>query len=447
MKFTKIFIVFLLFSNLIFAQNQIKEIDSLLKTYTKLNQFNGNLMVIKNGETIYKATHQINNPSSDKLNEKTIFPIASLSKSFTALVILKLQEEQKLSIEDQLSKYLPDYPNGEKILIKHLLSHGSGIYELLRKPKYIEAYSHNYNVTPDELLAYFKNEPLDFNPGEDFSYSNSGYVVLGVIIEKITQLSYEEAIKKYILKPLRMKHTGYNYSNFKGKKTKGYEYLSQTRKKDVKLWNGTNLYATGGLYSNLEDLRKFYLGLINNKIITQKSFDEATTVQNKQYGWGWFIDTIGGDKIINHGGNMEGFTSHFMLNTEKDIAIIALNNITSNSLERISNTIYKIITDKPYSFPKPKMEVFPNENTLKTYVGTYDISEDYIVSIKLIQGNLYFLINKEKELKLSAESESKFFIQDENILIEFIKEENNKQKIKIKIKEGLSTKIGDQIEN
>lgn len=427
------------------SQNKTNEIDSLLNSYTALNLFNGNVMVIKDGNTFYNATYQINNPSSSTLNKKTIFPIGSLTKSFTALVILKLQEEQKLSIEDQISKYLPDYPNGEKIRIKHLLSHGSGIYESFRNPKYREAYSQSNNVTPDELVDYFKNEPLDFNPGEDFSYSNSGYVVLGVIIEKITQLSYEEAIKKYILKPLRMKHTGYNYSNFKGKKTKGYEYLSQTRKKEVKLWNGTYLYATGGLYSNVDDLRKFYLGLINNKIITQKSFDEATTVQNKQYGYGWFIDIIGGDKIINHGGNIEGFTSYFMMNKEKNICIIALNNMTSTSLERISNTIYKIVTDKPYSFPKPKIEIFPSENILKTYVGTYDISEDYIVKIILIKGNLYFLVNKEKELKLSAETESLFFIKDENILIEFIYDENKSQKIKIK--EGLSTKIGDKIKN
>ena len=427
------------------SQNKTKEIDSLLSAYTSLNLFNGNVMVIKDGNTFYNATYQINNPSSSTLNKKTIFPIGSLSKSFTALVILKLQEEQKLSIEDQISKYLPDYPNGEKIRIKHLLSHGSGIYESFRNPKYREAYSQSNNVTPDELVAYFKNEPLDFNPGEDFSYSNSGYVVLGVIIEKITQLSYEEAIKKYILKPLRMKHTGYNYSNFKGKKTKGYEYLSQTRKKEVKLWNGTYLYSTGGLYSNVQDLQKFYLGLINNKIVTQKSFDLATSVQNKYYGYGWFIDTVSGDKTINHGGNIEGFTSHFMMNKEKNICIVALNNMTSSSLELISNTIYKIVTDKPYSFPKPKIEIFPSENILKNFVGTYEISEAYIVNVKLIQRNLYFQINNEKELKLKAEKESQFFIQDENISIEFFKQDSNKQKIKIK--EGLSTKIGDKIKN
>lgn len=431
-----------LISHQIFPQNKTSEIDSLVSTYTSLNLFNGNILVIKDGKTIYNATHQINNSSSNKINSKTIFPIGSLTKSFTALVILKLQEEQKLSIEDQLSKYLPEYPNGEKIHLKHLLSHSSGVYESYRNPKYFDASTGKKNISPIEKMNFFKNEPLDFNPGDDFGYSNSGYDLLGIIIEKVTDLSYEEAIKKYVLKPLKMKNSGYQYENVKQNKTIGYSYLSKNIKKEAKVCNGTYLYASGGLYSTLEDLKKFYYGLLNHKIISKKSFELATTVQNKYYGYGWFIDKIDQDKIINHGGNIEGFTSYFMINIEKNICIIALNNITSNSLERIGNSIYKIITNKPYALPKPKKEIFLKEEFLKQYIGNYEISSDYFVNLSIKNGLLYLKINKEEPLKLNAESDKQFYIQEENITIEFVQDGND---TKIKIREGLSTKIGNKV--
>ena len=425
------------------AQNKIDEIDILLNSYTNLNLFNGNLMVIREGKTFYKATHQINNPSSDKLNMKTILPIGSLSKSFTALIILKLQEEQKLSLNDQLSKYIPDYPNGNKIFIKHLLSHSSGIYESYRNPKYFQASVDTNNITPIEKLTYFKNEPLDFNPGADFSYSNSGYDLLGVIIEKITLQSYGEAVKKYIFGPLKMKNSGYNYDNLKKKKTIGYSYLSKNRKKEAKLSNGTYLYSSGGLYSTMNDLKKFYKGLIKNEIISKQSFELATSIQQKQYGYGWFIDEIGQDIVINHGGNLEGFTSYFLMNVEKKICIIALNTITSTSLEKVGNSIYKLMTDKPYTLPKPKKEIFPSLNVLKKYIGNYEVSATYSVSTELKEGSLVLKINDEEAFKLSAETDHTFFVAGENMIIEFFEDEKNNKKIKIV--EGLSTKIGDKI--
>ena len=180
------------------------------------------------------------------------------------------------------------------------------------------------------------------------------------------------------------------------------------------------------------------------KIVSKETYNEATTPFLDGYGYGWFIDTIGDDKIINHGGNIEGFTSYFLMNPENDICVILLNNITSTSLERIGNSVYKIITNKPYSLPKPKQEIQLKQAVLSSYIGKYEVSENYVATITLENNNLFLQINNEDKLKLSAEKKNSFFIKEEDIGIEFISKENNL--FQLKIRQGLSTKIGDKID-
>ncbi len=156
----------------------------MIKGYISINKFNGSALVIRNGKKFYEKSYGYQNAETKKLITKhSIFPIDSLTKSFTALLVLKLAEENKLSVEDPISTYIPDYPKGNQIKIKYLLSNTGGIFGKFRNAKFYE-------------MAFFKNELLDFEPGTKFSYSNSGFDLLGIIVEKVTGSSYSVKIKQ-----------------------------------------------------------------------------------------------------------------------------------------------------------------------------------------------------------------------------------------------------------
>ncbi|PJJ58620.1 serine hydrolase domain-containing protein [Hymenobacter chitinivorans] len=441
-----VFFLFLLLSSLS-AKAQIShpKIDSLINAYVAINKFNGSALVVKDGKKIYEKSFGYRNAANKSLNSaSSIFPIGSLSKSFTALVVLKLAEEKKLAINDPISNYIPDYPRGSEIQIRHLLSNSSGIYEIFRNPEYVKQLNTNTTFSREDLIAFFKEKPLDFEPGSQFSYSNSGFDLLGIIIEKVTGLSYSEAASKYIFKPLKMNNSGFDFKNLKNaNKVVQYSFISKTRQVETKPWNSSLNFSSGGLYSTTNDLLKFYQGLSSFKIVSRETFSQATTPFRGHYGYGWFIDQIHGDRVINHGGNVEGATSYFLMIPEQKIGIILLNNITSTSLEKIGNSMYAALQNMPYSLPKPKKGIELTATTLLKYTGTFEVSESYKVKIYEDAHRLFVQVNDANGIPLSAEKEGVFFVNDDDIVLEFISKDD--KVVQLKIKQGLSTKVADKV--
>lgn len=442
---TLLLVVFLVISNQLSAQEKQSKIDELIKAYSQVNKFNGTALVTVRGEVIYKNAIGYSDAAKQKENNlKSIFPIGSLTKTFTAAMILKLAENNKLSLQDPLTKYFPEFLPGKDITIEHLLTHTSGVYESLRNPAYRADMETDKKINTNEIMGYFIDQPLDFKPGTQFSYSNSGYNLLGIIIEKVTGLSYNKALEKYIFKKFNLNHTGFDYKTLSNSnKTTGYSYLSPTRHVEVKPGNPMLLYSSGALYSTVDDLNKWYAVLKNNKFISQESFKKAIQDHLGGYGYGWFIDSRYDKKIISHGGNVEGSTSCFIMEPENDISIILLNNITSTKLEQIGNSILAILLDKPYKLPKPKTAIQLDENTLSQYIGKYTISDDFIVSISNEEGQLYFQENQKAPIKIYAEKANYFFVNDDNLEIVFRKLEGNKM-LEIKLSQGLSTRVGER---
>lgn len=167
-----------------------QEIDHIIKAYEAIHKFNGTALIHYQNTTIFERSYGWQNVEKKILNQnKNVYQIASLTKSFTALVIVKLNEEGELSVKDPISKFITDYPRGNEITIEHLLTHTSGIYEALQNKEYFRLLHTGKIITKNEQLSFFKNEPLAFEPGTQFSYTNSGYILLGMIIEKVTGLS------------------------------------------------------------------------------------------------------------------------------------------------------------------------------------------------------------------------------------------------------------------
>ncbi|MCC3158313.1 serine hydrolase [Hymenobacter sp. 15J16-1T3B] len=427
------------------AQSGYGKIDTLLNAYASVHKFNGTALVTQDHKTVYEKSFGYQDAVTKKLNtSNSIYPVGSLTKPFTALVILKLVEENKLSLTDPVSKFIPDYPRGSQIQLKHLLTHTAGIYEPLRNPKYLEQVVADHAFKPAEVMGFFKNEPLDFEPGSKFSYSNSGYDLLGVIIEKVTRLPYSAAVSKYIFGPLQMKKSGFNFQKLQDdNKVTNYAYLSPTRQAEVKIWNSNLTYSSGALYSTAGDLLKFYEGLSSFKIVSEQTLEQATNPLLGHYGYGWFLDVIHGDRVIDHGGNIPGATSYFLFSPEHQTCIILLNNITSTTLEKTGKSMYAALRNKPYSIPKPQQEIKLGEKALLRYTGFFEVSANYKLEISQEADKLFMRINNGDKVKLLAESENRFFINDEDMALEFISKDD--KIVQLKIKQGLATKIADKI--
>lgn len=318
-----------------------------MDNYSRKNEFSGTILVAKDDQILLNKGYGIADYNKRIANKpNTVFEIASITKQFTATAILMLQENKLLSVEDTISKYIPDYPNGNNIRIYNLLTHTSGIPEYLDYAQSIDTENHSY--TPEELVGLFRNEPLNFNTGTSFEYSNSNYILLGYIIEKVSNMKYEDYIEKNILCPLNLTETGFlnNETNVKDKSI-GYYFINKHSKEQAEAPKEEALisYSAGEIYSNVEDLYKWENALLSEKVITKESLNEMFTPYLNNYGYGWFIyENNDGDKVVFHSGNLPGYTSFIEKNLDKNYEIIILcNENIDDSINNVSIALSEIL--------------------------------------------------------------------------------------------------------
>ena len=319
-----------------------KEIETYLQTFLDDNLFMGSVLVTRGQEVLLSKGYGMANLEHNIPNTSyTLFRIASLTKQFTATAILKLQEENLLDVNNSLATYLPDYPKGKQITIHQLLNHTSGIpsftsFEDFKTKKRIA-------IELDELIAWFKNRPLDFTPGDRFSYSNSGYVVLTKIIEIVSNLAYADYLQQHIFTPLGMTDSGYDRaSTILPNRAAGYTFTDEEHKNADFIDMSIPLGA-GGLYSTVEDLDKWSRSLYTDAVISQASVNtmfaptiEVPNEENEQiyYGYGWKIDTQHNRKRVFHEGVIDGFSTYFALYPGDRVTIIVLSNRHASPVEK-----------------------------------------------------------------------------------------------------------------
>lgn len=295
------------------GQKMISELDSVI-----LNSFNqdgpGVTVLIKHkGEVIYhKGFGMANVEQNVKMDAGQVFRIGSITKQFTACAILKLAEEGKLSLADDLQKYLPDYPTQEQVItIEHLLTHTSGIKSYTGLQEWTSELQRK-DFKPIELIEYFKRDSLNFIPGERFMYNNSGYFILGYIIEKVSGLSYEEFIETRFFKALRMDDSRYDHpEEIIPMRVAGYNRDSSNLQ-NAKYLSMTQPFSAGSLMSTVSDLSKWYEAVFSYKVIKEESLKLAHTAfelnngKSTGYGYGWFIGNRLDRPTIVHGGGING---------------------------------------------------------------------------------------------------------------------------------------------
>ncbi|UOK41697.1 MULTISPECIES: serine hydrolase domain-containing protein [Flavobacterium] len=336
------------FINILSAQEFEKKIDSIIKTeFSDANEPGGAFLIAKNGKAMYKkAFGKANLELNVNMTTDDVFQIGSMTKQFTAVSILLLEKQGKLNINDPISKFVPDYPSGNEITIKHLLTHTSGIKDFT-KIKTISEIAQK-EMTPKMMIDFFKNEPIDFKPGEKFEYNNSGYVLLGYIIELTSGTTYENFIQKNIFEKIGMNNS-YYASDRKIIKNRAYGY----HKKSYGFVNKTIInfsvpFSSGSLMSTLDDMLKWQNALNQNMLLDTADLNKAFKKYNLgngeeiTYGFGWHIKDINGIPTREHGGSVFGFKSMAVYIPSKDIYVIGLSNCDCHSPTEITKEIAKL---------------------------------------------------------------------------------------------------------
>ena len=346
-----------------FGQTKVERIDQFMSLCHEYGQFNGSVLVADKGEVIYKKGFGFADMEWEIPNQPdTKFRLGSVTKAFTAMLVLQLVQQGKLKLHGKITDYLPDYPRrqGNRVSIHQLLTHTSGIPDYGESPNYRDLSRNPF--TPELLIRLFADSALQFEPGSKFCYSNSGYFLLGMIIERVTGKPYEQVLQENILNPLDMVNSGYDHwDTILKKRARGYQ------KKAILYVNAPYLdmslpYSAGSLFSTVEDLYLWDQALYSDKLLPEQTrdymFRSYIPAYGKWYGYGWVIGraAIGNSNdsaiVVEHGGTISGFSALISrIPSERDL-IVLLNNTRPASFASMARAIRGILYEKPYDLPK-----------------------------------------------------------------------------------------------
>lgn len=393
-----------------------KKVDAYLRPYLKTERFSGSVLMARGGKVLMKQGYGMANYELGVANTpRTIFRLGSLTKQFTALAILQLMEQKRLSLTDSLHKYIPDYPHGDRITIHHLLTHTAGIPNFTAFPEYREIMILPHPL--EKIIERFKERPLDFTAGEKFSYSNSGYILLSDIIEKASGKAFEAVLRENIFQPLRMKSTGYDHTEaVLPNRASGY-VLTDEGLRNAPYMDMSIPVGGGALFSTVEDLYRWDRALYTEKLLSRESLNRMFTPWQGEsgYGYGWMMGKLAGRQAEMHTGGINGFHTFMARFPGDEGCVIALNNIENAPIGRIGADLAAILIGDKYEIP-PWKTAPVDPAVFDAYAGRYEFDGRYQTEVKTItvrrEGDrLMAQIGDQLTVRLYPESPTKFFMK------------------------------------
>jgi CubicO group peptidase (beta-lactamase class C family) len=361
-------------------------LDEVARSYTPKDAFMGTVLVVKGDEVLLDKGYGLANlewkiPNSPEVK----FRLGSLTKQFTATLILLLQQDGKLNIDDPVSKYLAGTPKAwEKITLANLLGHTSGIPNFTND-KDFGVWSQSPRTVAEEL-AFFENKPLDFEPGSKFSYSNSNFEVLGAVIEKVSGQKYGDQLRERIFDPLGMKDTGLDADDLvlpkrsegymQGKDAAGKAALVVARSESM-----TVPWAAGSMYSTTGDLLKWERGLFGGKVLSADTLKRMTTAGKGDYGLGVGVREKDGLKVVEHGGGIEGFNTQLTYVPERGIAVVVLANVNGAAPGAMAGQLLEVALGKTVELADEKKGVPIGKEELVKFAGVYELAPTFALTI------------------------------------------------------------------
>jgi CubicO group peptidase (beta-lactamase class C family) len=401
-----------------------QRLDEVAGSFARDDSFMGAVLVAKGSEILLdkgygKAVMEWN--ISDAPDVK--FRIGSMTKQFTAALVLLEQEDGKLSVNDPIRQYLPDSPAmWDKITIDDLLHHTSGISNFIFDKRYFEWRMASH--TPAEEMDLFKDKPLNFAPGTQWQYSNSNYTLLGVILEAVSGRRYVDLLHERILAPLGMKDSGLDEDDLiLPGRAEGY----QPGPKGIVPVRSLSMsvgWSTGSMYSTTADLLRWERGLFGGKVLSASSLKQMTTATKGSYGCGVFVSNKGDMMVVEHGGSIDGFNSYMIYVPARKIAVIALSNVSGDAPDKMAAKLLDVTLGKAVTLAEGRVALPIAKGELSKFVGEYAISAQLSLKITASDDGLIVLATGQPPFEFSYEGEisghPRFFTRAMDAQIEFM---------------------------
>ena len=418
----------------VWGQDVAEKADQYLSTWAKQGRFSGAVLIAKGDKILLRkgygmANYELNVPNSPEM----VFRIGSITKSFTALSVLQLEEKGLLKVSDPVAKYVPEMPQGwNEITIHELLCHRSGIPDFASAKAYSE-FGNPRHV--ENALKEYADKPLVNKPGEVFRYSNSGYILLGRVIEKVSGKTYEEYLNENILKPAGMTHTAVDHAaDVVQERASGYRFDGETV---VNAAYGDPAWpaAAGALRSTVDDMYRFDRALKAGKLFSKAITEKAWTAYGHwmapppfpleaEYGYGWMMGDDFGHRYVGHGGWVNGFVSQFTRYPDDDEVLIVMWNFETSNNMPVSKDLAAIMFGAKYEVPVARPIVHPAQEKLARYVGDYQLGP-MTVQITMHDGKLYaFGGGQPVPYGLIAVSDTEFYCNDAPTEIRFVTDDS-----------------------
>ena len=394
-----------------------QDFEGYVQSWVRDGRFRGAVLVARNGEPVFRKAYGKANEEWDIANTpETKFRLGSITKQFTAACVMQLVEQNKLTLDDPISKYYPDAPPAwAKINVRHLLNHTSGIPSYTGLPGFMQKRVRE-RMTPVEIVKLTQDMPLEFEPGSKFAYDNTGYILLGYLIDKLSGLSYADYVQRHIFDRLDMKDSGYDTAEAVIKRrASGYSP------------NGTNSpfidmslpYAAGSLYSTVDDLVKWDKGLYGGKVVKAESLAAMTSPGLSDYGFGLVIRNENGRKMIGHGGGINGFNTEMTRFPEQGVVAIVLSNQNTGATGQIAIGLARLAMGDDVK-PRPlRTEIKLPAEKLDQLAGEYELRPGFSMKVWRDGERMMTQATGQGPAEIFAISDTRFFVKVVDAELEF----------------------------
>lgn len=437
-------ISFLLAGGALQAQDLAAAFDAILQKQFKSGEPGCAALVARNGKIVYHKAHGMADLENNvPMRTDHVFRIGSVTKQFTAVAILQLAEAGKLSLQDDLTKYIPDYPTGGKtITIEHLLTHTSGIQSYTDMPEW-DAMVRRKDFTLEALIDFFKNKPMLFDPGTKWRYNNSGYILLGYIIEKASGMSYAQYVEEKLFKPAGMRHSYYDDPvRLIPNRARGYQNLQEGSFGNTEYLSMTQPHAAGSLASTVEDLYNWNQALFAGKLVSKEWLKKAHTPyrladgSDTRYGYGWSLGALQGSPTIEHGGSINGFQSILTYLPQEDLCVVVLSNNENNEPMDAASRLAGVAIGKPYDFKPIPITV----DEMNAYTGVYENEQGQQRIIFIENGRLTSKRVSGGQYPLVCFAPDRFYFENSLTTAEFVREKPGGKVVQVDVSDRYSAK-------
>lgn len=388
----------------------VGRMDQIVQAAVDADEFTGSVLVARDGEILFDRGYGFANREWNAPNDgDTKFRLGSVSKQFTAVAIMILNERGLVDLDAPVKTFLPDAPAAwDGVTVRHLLTHTSGVPSLTGFDDY-EA-SKTLPATIDSLIGRFRDRPLDFQPGEGWAYSNSGYILLTAIVEKAGGKPYAEFVAENLLQPLGMSDSGYDsHAAILPRRASGYtptargfvnaDYIDMSIPK-----------GAGALYSTTRDLLKWERGLFGGRLLKPQSLTLLTTPVRNNYAFGLMVTEAGGNRTVGHSGGIEGFNTHLAYDPDRRMTVVVLGNLNGPGPDQVAGSLLALARGETVTLPNERRAVAVAPEVLRAYEGVYELAPTFTVTVSVVDGKLMARATGQQAFELHAESADRFFL-------------------------------------